>query len=147
MIEFTFNTDFILDNKEHISDWLLSLANSEGFTIKNLHYNYVSVEKIQSINNQFLNHDYPTDVIAFDYCEDKELSGEVFVCQQIVEQNAVSYSQTPEHETLRVFSKRWEYTPYQDLQAAIRQAGNLQPHWQHQGSDDRVRGQTCAGAW
>ena len=102
MIEFTFNTDFILDNKEHVSDWLLSLANSEGFTIKNLHYNYVSVEKIQSINNQFLNHDYPTDVIAFDYCEDKELSGEVFVCQKIVEQNAVYYSQTAENETLRV---------------------------------------------
>lgn len=102
MIEFTFNTDFILDNKEHISDWLLSLANSEGFTIKNLHYNYVSVEKIQSINNRFLNHDYPTDVIAFDYCEDKELSGEVFVCQQIVEQNASDYLQTIENETLRV---------------------------------------------
>ena len=84
MIEFTFNTDFILDNKEHISDWLLSLANSEGFTIKNLHYNYVSVEKIQSINNQFLNHDYPTDVIAFDYCEDKE---------------PVSYTHLRAHET------------------------------------------------
>ena len=102
MIEFTFNTDFILDNKKQISSWLLSLANSEGFTIKNLHYNYVSVEKIQSINNQFLNHDYPTDVIAFDYCEDKELSGEVFVCQKIVEKNAAYYSQTIENETLRV---------------------------------------------
>ena len=102
MIEFTFNTDFILDNKKQISDWLLSLASSEGFTIINLHYNFVSSEKIQSINNQFLNHDYPTDVIAFDYCEDKELSGEVFVCQKIVEQNAVYYSQTPENETLRV---------------------------------------------
>jgi len=45
MIEFTFNTDFILDNKKQISDWLLSLANSEGFTIKNLYYNYVSVVK------------------------------------------------------------------------------------------------------
>ena len=102
MIEFTFNTDFILDNKKQISDWLLSLANSEGFTVKNLHYNFVSAEKIQSINNQFLNHDYPTDVIAFDYCEDKELSGEVFVCQKIVEQNAAYYSQTVENETLRV---------------------------------------------
>ena len=102
MIEFTFNTDFILDNKKQISDWLLSLAKSEGFTITNLHYNFVSAEKIQSINNQFLNHDYPTDVIAFDYCEDKELSGEVFVCQKIVEQNAVYYAQTPENETLRV---------------------------------------------
>ena len=102
MIEFTFDTDFILDNKKQISDWLLSLASSEGFTIKNLHYNFVSAEKIHSINNQFLNHDYPTDVIAFDYCEQKELSGEVFVCQKIVEQNAVYYSQTIENETLRV---------------------------------------------
>ena len=102
MIEFTFNTDFILDNKKQISDWLLYLANTEGFTVKDLHYNFVSAEKIQSINNQFLNHDYPTDVIAFDYCEDKELSGEVFVCQKIVEQNAVYYSQTLENEILRV---------------------------------------------
>ena len=102
MIKFTFNTDFILENKKQISDWLLSLASSEGFTVKNLHYNFVSAEKIHSINNQFLNHDYPTDVIAFDYCEQKELSGEVFVCQKIVEQNAVYYSQTSENETLRV---------------------------------------------
>ena len=102
MIEFTFTTDFILDNKKQISDWLIFLAKNEGFSIKILHYNFVSVEKIQSINNQFLNHDYPTDVIAFDYCEDKELSGEVFVCQQIVEQNAVDHSQTIENETLRV---------------------------------------------
>ena len=102
MIEFTFNTDFILDNKKQISDWLLSLASSEGFTIKNLQYNFVSAEKIHSINNQFLNHDYPTDVIAFDYCEDKDLYGEVFVSPKIVEQNAVNYSQTVENETLRV---------------------------------------------
>ena len=102
MIEFTFDTDFILDNKKQVSGWLLSQANSEGFTVKNLHYNFVSAEKIHSINKQFLNHDYPTDVIAFDYCVDKELSGEVFVCQKIVEQNAVYYSQTIENETLRV---------------------------------------------
>ena len=102
MIEFTFNTDFILENKKRISDWLLFLANNEGFSVKNLHYNFVSAEKIQSINNQFLNHDYATDVIAFDYCEGKELSGEVFVCQKIVEQNAVFYSQTIDNELLRV---------------------------------------------
>ena len=102
MIEFFFNTDFMLDNKKEISTWLLFLAKNEGFSIKNLNYNFVSAEKIQSINNQFLNHDYPTDVIAFDYCEDKELLGEVFVCQKIVEQNAIDHSQTVENETLRV---------------------------------------------
>lgn len=102
MIEFVFNTDFVLDNKKGISEWLYFLANNEGFSIKNLHYNYVSAEKIQSLNKQFLNHDYPTDVIAFDYCEDNDLSGEVFVCQKIVEQNCIDHSQTIENETLRV---------------------------------------------
>ena len=102
MIEFIYNTPFVLDNEKSVKDWLHSLAHSEGFEIKNLHYNYVSVEKIQSINNQFLNHDYPTDVIAFDYCEGKLISGEVFICQTVVNQNAIDHSQTIENETLRV---------------------------------------------
>ena len=102
MIEFTFNTDFVLENKKSISDWLHSIADKEGRSIKNLHYNYVSLQKIQDINKEFLNHDYPTDVLAFDYCEDKELSGDVFVCQKIVEQNSDGFSQTIENETLRV---------------------------------------------
>ena len=102
MIEFVFNTDFVLDNKKGISDWLYFLAKNEGFSIKNLHYNYVSAEKIQSLNKQFLNHDYPTDVITFDYCEDNNLSGEVFICQKIVQQNCIDLSQTLENETLRV---------------------------------------------
>ena len=102
MIEFVFNTDFVLDNKKGISDWRYFLAKNEGFSIKNLHYNYVSAEKIQSLNKQFLNHDYPTDVITFDYCEDNNLSGEVFICQKIVQQNCIDHSQTLENETLRV---------------------------------------------
>lgn len=102
MIEFIYYTPFVLDNEKSVKDWLHSLAHSEGFEIKNLHYNYVSVEKIQSINNQFLNHDYPTDVIAFDYCEGKLISGEVFICQTVVNQNAIDHSQTIENETLRV---------------------------------------------
>ena len=102
MIEFIYNTPFVLDNEKSVKDWLHCLAYSEGFEIKNLHYNYVSVEKIQSINNQFLNHDYPTDVIAFDYCEGKLISGEVFICQTVVNQNAIDHSQTIENETLRV---------------------------------------------
>ena len=102
MIEFTFNTDFVLENKKSISDWLHSIADKEGRSIKNLHYNYVSPQKIQDINKEFLNHDHPTDVLAFDYCEDKELSGDVFVCQKIVEQNSDGLIQTLENETLRV---------------------------------------------
>ena len=102
MIEFVYYTGFELKNQKQISNWLLSLANKEGFSIKNLYYNYVSPGQIQSLNHEFLKHDYVTDVLAFDYCEGSELSAEVFICQSEVEKNAKELSQSIENETLRV---------------------------------------------
>ena len=102
MIEFVYYTGFELKNQKQVSNWLLSLANKEGFSIKNLFYNYVSPDQIQSLNNEFLKHDYVTDVLAFDYCEGSELSAEVFICQSEVEKNAKELSQSLENETLRV---------------------------------------------
>ena len=102
MIEYVYYTGFELKNQKQVSNWLLSLANKEGFSIKNLYYNYVSPDQIQSLNNEFLKHDYVTDVLAFDYCEGSELSAEVFICQSEVEKNAKDLSQSIENETLRV---------------------------------------------
>ena len=102
MIEYVSYTGFELKNQKQVSNWLLSLANKEGFSIKNLYYNYVSPDQIQSLNNEFLKHDYVTDVLAFDYCEGSELSAEVFICQSEVEKNAKDLSQSLENETLRV---------------------------------------------
>ena len=102
MIEFVYYTGFELKHQKQVSNWLLSLANKEGFSIKNLYYNYVSPDQIQSLNNEFLKHDYVTDVLAFDYCEGSELSAEVFICQSEVEKNAKDLSQSLENETLRV---------------------------------------------
>ena len=98
MIEYVSYTGFELKNQKQISNWLLSLANKEGFSIKNLYYNYVSPDQIQSLNNEFLKHDYVTDVLAFDYCEGSELSAEVFICQSEVEKNAkASLKMNPEN--------------------------------------------------
>ena len=102
MIDFVYYTDFELKDQKSVSDWLLSLANKEGYTIKNLQYNYVSPNEIQSLNNEFLNHDYVTDVIAFDYSEGNKISAEVFICQKQVQKNAKEFSQSIENETLRV---------------------------------------------
>ena len=102
MIEFVYYTGFELKNQKQVSNWLHSLANKEGFSIKNLFYNYVSPGQIQSLNHEFLKHDYVTDVLAFDYCDGTELSAEVFICQSEVEKNAKELSQSIENETLRV---------------------------------------------
>ena len=102
MIEFVYYTGFELKNQKQVSNWLKFLAKKEGFSIKNLYYNYVSPDQIQSLNNEFLKHDYVTDVLAFDYCKGSELSAEVFICQSEVEKNAKDLSQSIENETLRV---------------------------------------------
>ena len=102
MIEFVYYTGFELKNQKQVSNWLKSLAKKEGFSIKNLYYNYVSPDQIQSLNSEFLKHDYVTDVLAFDYCDGSELSAEVFICQSEVEKNAKYLSQSVENETLRV---------------------------------------------
>ena len=102
MIDFVYYTDFELKDQKSVSDWLLSLANKEGYKIKNIQYNYVSPDEIQSLNKEFLNHDYITDVIAFDYSEGNKISAEVFICQKQVQKNAKEFSQSLENETLRV---------------------------------------------
>ena len=54
MIDFVYYTDFELKDQKSVSDLMLSLANKEGYKIKNIQYNYVSPDEIQSLNKSFL---------------------------------------------------------------------------------------------
>ena len=65
-------TSFLLDFEPELLSWLNDLAHLEGYVIKKLQYNYVSLSQIQEINNRHLGHDYPTDVITFDYSSGKQ---------------------------------------------------------------------------
>ena len=46
---------------------------------------------ILEINQQFLSHDYYTDIITFDYCEGDRLSGDLFISVDTVRENALEY--------------------------------------------------------
>ena len=54
------------------------------------------------INRQYLNHDYYTDVISFDYCEENVISGDIFISVDTVADNAKEYGTTFENELERV---------------------------------------------
>jgi len=43
-------------------------------------------------NIKYLNHDYLTDVITFDYCEDRTISGDILISVERVRENAKSYN-------------------------------------------------------
>lgn len=64
---------------------------------------FVNGEDIQDLNKQYLEHDYPTDVLTFDFSEDFGVfGGDIFICPEIVYMNATDYNVLPEEELLRV---------------------------------------------
>jgi len=68
-----------------------------------LNYIFVSSEDIHELNKQYLGHDYSTDVITFDFSEDFGVfGGDIFICPEVVFENAGIYNALPEEELLRV---------------------------------------------
>ena len=57
---------------------------------------------ILDINQRYLQHDYFTDIITFDYCEGKVLSGDLFISIDTVRENAAEYGASFEEELNRV---------------------------------------------
>ena len=104
MIKFKYTTKFTLVNETKVIDWLSAIANSEGYKIKKIFYNYISESKIKDLNKRHLSHNYSTDILTFDYSQGEGIVSEIYIAPKKVEKNAKKYSQTTENEILRVIS-------------------------------------------
>ena len=102
MIDFVYNTDFRLANKDVFSRWLISVANDEGFLIDTLVFLFVDDNEILEMNKKFLKHDYYTDVITFGELEDKKISGDIAISVERVLDNSKTYGVEFEDELKRV---------------------------------------------
>ncbi|GAB4454946.1 MAG: hypothetical protein OHK0036_18610 [Bacteroidia bacterium] len=85
-----------------IKKWILKVVAIEKYKIAQVSYTFLSDEELLSINEQFLNHYYYTDIITFDYTENSHLAGEIFISKDRIKENAKNYQTTIEEETLRV---------------------------------------------
>jgi len=89
-------------SKREISAWIKQVASSSGFKVGDVSYIFCSDEKILELNKQYLQHDYYTDIITFDYTEDKKIGGDIFISLETVATNAEKYKVLYEQELFRV---------------------------------------------
>lgn len=91
------------------STWIKTVAATYGKKIGSIAYIFCNDDKILEVNKQYLQHDYYTDIITFDYCEDEllmghkdTLSGDLFISLDTVRSNAIQQGTTYEEELHRV---------------------------------------------
>lgn len=68
--------------------WLERVAHDHGRILGPLVYIFCDDDRIIEVNRQFLNHDYYTDIITFDYSRGKLVSGDMFISLDTVASNA-----------------------------------------------------------
>lgn len=103
MISYYFEeTDFVFKGKAKNNAWLRLVAESEIRRIGNISIIFCSDNYILDINRKYLEHDYFTDIITFDYCEGDRLSGDLFISVDSVRENAVEYKTEFRDELNRV---------------------------------------------
>ena len=94
--EVQFNLEQKRLHKQWVKEWIQlhhKLAGSISFV-------FTSNERIKIINQEYLNHNYFTDVISFDYTEGNLLSGDIVISVEEVEKNAEFYN-TDLHDEIR----------------------------------------------
>lgn len=88
--------------KRDTNAWIRKVAASHGRKVGEIGYMFVDDEKILEVNNEYLGHDYYTDVITFDYDEDDVINGDIVISLDTVRTNAEQFGKTYDDELHRV---------------------------------------------
>ena len=93
---------FELKQKRLNNSWLKMVAGSEVRRLGAVNIIFCSDRYILDVNMRYLQHDYFTDIITFDYCEGDVLSGDLFISIDSVRENAAYYGASFTDELDRV---------------------------------------------
>ncbi len=88
--------------KRETTQWIRRVAQTYGKRVGEVGYLFCDDEKILEVNREYLRHDYYTDIITFDYCEDDVLNGDLVISLDTVRSNAEQLGKPYDEELHRV---------------------------------------------
>ena len=89
-------------NQTKIQRWIRAVAADYGFSVGDIHYIFCSDEKELEVNRTFLQHDYYTDVITFDYSTEDVINGDIFISLDTARSNAEEVGADFKEELMRI---------------------------------------------
>ncbi|MGM9865579.1 MAG: rRNA maturation RNase YbeY [Muribaculaceae bacterium] len=89
-------------DEQRLALWLQNVAEAHNRILDGLGYIFCDDETILDVNRQFLNHDYYTDIITFDYCRGRMVRGDMYISLDTVATNAEAVGEPYHRELLRV---------------------------------------------
>ncbi len=96
------DTPFKVTGRLLLRKWINSAIEEEGKLPGDITYIFCSDQYLLELNRSALDHDYYTDIITFDYCEGKTVSGDLFISVDRVEDNAKNLGNSFRDELHRV---------------------------------------------
>ncbi len=82
--------------------WIRQVAATYGMKVGDVGYMFVNDERILEVNREYLQHDYYTDIITFDYSEDEVINGDIVISLDTVRTNAEAQHTEYDEELHRV---------------------------------------------
>ena len=89
-------------DKVKLSRWIEKVSENHGYRVGRITYIFVNDEGILDVNRQFLQHDFYTDVITFDYSKRGMISGDIYISLDTVASNALQLGKKFDDELNRV---------------------------------------------
>lgn len=101
-IRFSIETKYSLKNRTLIKRWVKTVVENKGKKLGDLSYILCDDDYLLEVNRRYLDHDYYTDIITFDYTENDIIGGDLFISVDRVRDNAAALQLSEHEEMLRV---------------------------------------------
>jgi len=89
-------------DKTKIKNWIKEVAKNYNRKTGDVSYIFCNDERILQVNNQYLQHDYYTDIITFDYSTESTISGDIFISLDTVKSNSEVFKTNYTEELHRI---------------------------------------------